>query len=89
MEGSDSTVVYIYVHTRGIALRGIPPPSSDTFIVISYDTINLLAAKLGSKTINPTMHNAHLFSISNYHFDSGEFFRVTAVRLHDRSQRVF
>jgi hypothetical protein len=29
-------VVYMYVHIRGIADRGIPPPSSAIFMVISY-----------------------------------------------------
>jgi len=31
----DSAVVYIYVHIRGMADLGIPPPSSAIFIVIS------------------------------------------------------
>lgn len=34
--GVDSTVVYMYVQTSGIALRGIPPPSSEILIVISW-----------------------------------------------------
>lgn len=35
MGGVDSTVVYMYVHTNGMALLGIPPPSSDILIVMS------------------------------------------------------
>ena len=34
-EGVDSTVVYMYVHTKGMALRGMPPPSSEILIVMS------------------------------------------------------
>lgn len=35
IDGVDSTVVYMYVHTRGMAERGIPPPSSEILMVIS------------------------------------------------------
>lgn len=38
IEGVASTVVYMYVHTSGMALRGIPPPSSETLMVMSYFT---------------------------------------------------
>lgn len=39
--GVDSTVVYMYVHTKGMALLGTPPPSSETLMVMSYELVSI------------------------------------------------
>lgn len=76
---------YIQVQTSGSALRGMPPPSSEILIVMSYK---------GRGSISPSYSEAdhtevaHLRTLGHDDFDRRVVLAVDAVRLDDGSERI-